>query len=74
MHIEAPDPHPGRCRNVRSCWQNDHIVTMRCLDYEGTPHVCSFPRPPVQMSRASGHVFQSTPQPKPWVKPEDGER
>lgn len=34
MHIELPDPSPGRCKNHRMEWGRSY----RCLDYEGTKH------------------------------------
>lgn len=66
-----PDPHPGRCLNYRTKTHSDgYIESLRCLDYEGTEHVCSFP--------SSTHVtitgqWQSWAgaqvDSKPWVKP-----
>ena len=65
MIINMPDPHPGRCRN----WRDGE----RCLDHDGTEHVCSFrkpmPTPPEFWNQSSS---QTTAKPKPWIKPKDG--
>jgi hypothetical protein len=70
MHIDAPDPHPGRCRNYRTVGG----TTLRCLDYENVPHRCSFPElpKPVHSDLASSMYRQS--EPKPWIKPVSAER
>lgn len=69
MYIYVPDQHPGRCNNYR------HIDGQmeRCLDYEATPHVCSFPEPPPKhyVWTATTHTTYTIPTPKPWVKPGD---
>lgn len=73
-YIVLPDEHPGRCKNVRShTHPNGHAETLRCLDYEGKPHVCSFPEPQyvyIDTTSWGGQLSSSTPaKPKPWVKP-----
>ena len=71
--IFLPDPDIGRCKNVRhnncSCGYSE---ALRCLDYEGTEHVCEFPAPmhACSMSRPENNVYRyAPPTPKPWVKP-----
>lgn len=73
-YISAPDPDPGRCRNFRTVTHSDgHIETLRCLDYEGAPHQCTFPKPK-HVTAVSHNIFSSgTDQPKPWVKPDSNE-
>lgn len=66
MHVELPDPDPGRCRNLRMVGAE----TVRCLDYDDRPHICSFPepRPPL----LSSDTYTVTPSiPEPWVKPDE---
>lgn len=67
--IYMPDPNPGRCKNHRS----EGEETLRCLDYEGTPHVCSFPKPLAERRKDWGGwstmTIQAPPKPQPWVKP-----
>jgi hypothetical protein len=73
--IHLPDPHPGRCGNHRTITHSDGFVeTLRCLDYEGVVHVCSFPEPRNRRFDRSdwGGLNQAsyvTPKPEPWVKP-----
>jgi hypothetical protein len=72
MTIILPDPFPGRCKNHR--WVGD--TSVRCLEYEGTSHVCKFPKslPPTDATRKyqqSSSLSGSVINPKPWVKPED---
>lgn len=67
MHINALDPNPGRCLNHRTSPDGN---TVRCLDYEGTDHVCSFPPFPIALSGSASMSYSiTTPEPKPWVKP-----
>lgn len=66
------DPFPGRCRNFRTVGHaNGQSESLRCLDYEGTPHVCEFPPSRVNASSTGYATYAtSTPAPpKPWVKP-----
>lgn len=63
MRIPFQDPYPGRCRNRREVGEQ----TLRCLDYENVPHVCSFPKPNQQM-KGGWNQYQPAP-PRPWVKP-----
>lgn len=67
MYIHIADLHPGRCRNQRVFWEGGHPETLRCLDYEGTEHVCTFPEP---VRRATTLTYTSgDTKPEPWVKP-----
>lgn len=67
--IYVPDPNPGRCLNHRQ--RGDEMV--RCLDYEGRPHVCTFPEPPLKgltgHSWGPNQAIYTLKEPKPWVKP-----
>lgn len=76
MTIHVPDANPGRCLNYR--WfpagaPYDVIRTaVRCNDYEGTEHVCSFTPPPAPVTIASSmqsSYAQTVKKPEPWVKP-----
>lgn len=70
--IRVPDMDPGRCENHRIVWVGGNPKTLRCLDYEGTDHVCSFEKPqpvPQGTDMASAWTTISYPRPKPWVKP-----
>jgi hypothetical protein len=71
MHIIEPDPHPGRCENYRSVVHSDgYVETLRCLDYEGTEHICSFPEPEHRVITVGGYTY--TPQaPQRWIKPDE---
>lgn len=74
MEIHLPDPYPGRCLNFRSrAAPGGRIETVRCLDYEGTEHVCTFPpftyHPPIATAYASSVSTYTQEQPQPWVKP-----
>jgi hypothetical protein len=70
MFIDLPDPHPGRCKNHRYVFVDGYPDSLRCLDYEGTPHVCSFPTPMNRTLHNNYHVWQgSQPVPQVWVKP-----
>lgn len=67
-YIYYSDPHPGRCKNWR-------FGRGRCLDYEGTEHVCAFGEPE-QTTFVSGAFTSCTytwdaPLPVPWVRPEN---
>lgn len=69
-----PDPFPGRCLNYR---HHDHAIdgrseTLRCLESEGTEHVCRFPEPIVHKRSDWGPYQMSSlgkPPPAPWVVP-----
>lgn len=71
MNIIVPDPHPGRCLNTRQYHgPHGHIQILRCLDYEGTPHTCTFPKIHVEDGRDWGVYSIDPPKPKTWVKPD----
>lgn len=65
-----PDPYPGRCKNHRSVLWYAESKNVRCLDYEGTDHVCTFEQPPaafsIDVSQLSSSVMR---EPEQWVKP-----
>lgn len=67
MYINTPDPHPGRCRNLRPSDAHPGSF-LRCLDYEGLKHVCSFEKETIH-SAIDTTIYQSVVKPKPWVKP-----
>lgn len=69
MNIVVPDPHPGRCRNLRPSRYYSGTF-LRCLDYEGTEHQCSFDveRIPASNPGWNSATYTHT-EPKPWVKP-----
>jgi hypothetical protein len=72
MDIQLPDLDIGRCKNRRAFPTGvDNITTMvRCNDYEGVPHTCTFTPPPVVARSASwSQASYTTPKPKRWVKP-----
>lgn len=72
MTLYVPDPHPGRCQNLRMVTHSDgYIENLRCLDYEGTEHVCQFPEPEHSIYSAQEHKPWVRPKPKPWVRPEN---
>lgn len=69
MHIHMPDPYPGRCQNVRHNMHADsYVETLRCLEAEGTEHVCRFPESTHYVSAGEGQVYTTT-APQPWVVP-----
>lgn len=72
VEIRVPDPHPGRCLNTR--YDEASHSMLRCLDYEGVQHVCTFPAPPPPVSSLWGsggsYVLHTPKPPKPWVKPD----
>lgn len=71
-YLRLPDPHPGRCRNTRQHdMGNGQFKALRCLDYEGTKHVCSFPPQIVVEARDwVGNTYShKAEEPNPWVKP-----
>lgn len=70
MYINSPDPHPGRCQNLRPSTVKPGTF-LRCLDYEGLKHVCSFEKetPPNFAHSVVGGNIYTPAQPKPWVKP-----
>lgn len=65
--IALPDPFPGRCHNLRASRFHPGSF-LRCLDYEGSRHVCEFPieTPPVVGAMS---YSTSTTQLKPWIDP-----
>lgn len=66
MTIYLPDPHPGRCFNYRLV----NGQTLRCLDYEGTRHVCDFPGAILPFQWPQGNqMTSSNSEAEPWVKP-----
>lgn len=69
-YLVAPDPFPGRCKNHRSEFRYGRLVSLRCLDYEGTEHVCTFEdlRPPITASDQV-NTYTVSHESKPWVKP-----
>lgn len=70
MEIQIPDPHPGRCQNTRlHRGPYGATRTLRCLDYDGTQHVCSFPEVPKETGKDWGAYSIPKPKPKAWVKP-----
>lgn len=77
MYVRLPDPNPGRCENYRSVMHSDgRVETLRCLDYEGTKHICEFPEPLHIASdpRWGGNSYsysEKHDRPQPWVKPQN---
>jgi hypothetical protein len=67
-----PDPNPGRCLCVRQVAHPDgYLESLRCLDYEGRRHTCTFPNPTHVTSLGStSSVYRDTGQAEPWVRPE----
>jgi len=60
------DPFPGRCGNYR--YVNGQ--TLRCLDYELTPHICTFPNPrEYPINNAAQGITYTRDKPARWVKP-----
>jgi len=68
MIVYQPDPHPGRCRNLRPS-VNAYAEARRCLEMDGHDGRCRFPEERPAENLASGGGVYSTPQPKPWVVP-----
>lgn len=69
--VHTPDPHPGRCPNLRPSTDGyGYPVNLRCLGYADRPHQCSFGE---AAQRLAGSTFTSwtPPKPKPWVSPLD---
>ena len=73
--IRLPDPHPGRCPNLRpSTDANGYPVMLRCLGYANRPHRCVFPEPvAVRLASHTSWTSATTPKPGPWVSPLDDE-
>lgn len=71
MYHILPDPYPGRCPNFRNMVgpSGEHI-TLRCIDYANTRHVCEFPEPapPAPPMREVSWTQSQVPA-EPWVKP-----
>lgn len=73
MYVNMPDPHPGRCQNLRPS-KNRIGQFLRCLGYEGKPHECHFEQEMIVMRDGpiySGQIV-STQKPEPWKDPTDG--
>ena len=70
MYLITPDPYPGRCLNHRLDVAS--MSQVRCLDYEGTRHVCRFPKihAPSKDVQYSTSIYSNT-KPKPWVAPHE---
>lgn len=72
MFIHVDDPHPGRCLNLRADRGDPYRLTYkRCLEAEGTGHVCRFPpdRATVSTAWANGIRSSNPPKPVPWIIP-----
>lgn len=72
--IHVPDPHPGRCLNVRPQADPNNPHTpgrmVRCLELDASEHVCRFPAAPVKVSGDWGaYQILSERKPTPWVVP-----
>lgn len=71
--INLPDPDIGRCENYRTRVTaiDGYVESVRCLDYEDVPHVCTFP-PFLHVASGGGSWISSAVRrpPKRWVKPE----
>lgn len=68
-YTRLPDPHPGRCLNTRHD-VGPYGQSRRCLEKEGTVHVCRFPdvqRPDPKIQSMT--YTRSQPEPEPWVVP-----
>jgi hypothetical protein len=72
VFIELPDPHPGRCQNYRMMRDaNGYPASVRCLEYEGFPHVCRFPQPVLKIGVGSTDVcYSADMHPQKWIRPE----
>lgn len=68
MHYYQTDPFPGRCLNFRM--NRATSENERCLDYDDTPHVCSFENKKPTISYGV-RIASTRATPKPWVKPGD---
>jgi hypothetical protein len=70
MFTDGPDPHPGRCKNHRAEHHSDgYIENLRCLEAEGTRHICRFPKPAHVVAE---RVIYTAAPPEPWVVPPRG--
>lgn len=71
--LKLPDPHPGRCINLRPADdQYGYPTYLRCLEAEGTTHVCRFPDPPERIKNNDVYHTYSLDEiskPTPWVVP-----
>ena len=65
MITHMDDPYPGRCRNHRTVGMD----VLRCLDYEGVPHVCTFPEVKQRVPSPGVYSTGGHWKPSPWVKP-----
>jgi len=65
MYIQMPDPNPGRCLNFRHD-TGPYGKARRCLEAEGTKHVCRFDPP--ERRPASERIYQAS-APEPWIVP-----
>lgn len=69
MHIIQPDPHPGRCANLRSSRVTVGKM-LRCLDYEGTEHVCRFEvENPLPVATGANTTYVHSRKNEPWKRP-----
>lgn len=69
MYIHAPDPHPGRCKNLRP-EPNVPGELRRCLDRDNHASACRFQDPkPYPQQIASGINEYRPPESKRWVPP-----
>jgi hypothetical protein len=67
MEIHLPDPHPGRCLNFRHDTGRAGRLR-RCLEMEGTKHVCRFD-PPAPSQQATHSYTLTEPRQRPWKVP-----
>jgi hypothetical protein len=73
MFIHLPDPHPGRCPNLRPM-NNGFGGMFRCLERaDDNGHVCRFPDPPavthIPAGGTGGTGGAPSRKPEPWVAP-----
>lgn len=61
MYNSLPDLYPGRCKNHRSVsYPGCQNEVLRCLGYEGTEHVCNFPKHSgYNVSSSSSWLYES---------------
>lgn len=70
MIIEGTDPHPGRCHNFRTTRGWNATETVRCLEAEGTVHVCRFPKPRMVERKVGLNINEYQAKDlQPWVVP-----
>ena len=67
-NVYLPDPHPGRCLNLRPAQDaQGYPTSMRCLRMDGHEGKCKFDAPPAYRGNGGGTTC-SNPEPKPWVE------